>query len=724
MSVSSTGSTSSSPSSTSQSSSGNSASAAGRSGSSNSGNATGEAQNRTQASHDSYSASAELRNESPDSDATQTLTRGLTESFAEPPSAVQSAITREVQELPNGQTLTVERAVSPVGDFTGTYRSLSDEHGQEVERSYDSTRVTQDDAEIPGPHGTVATTINKEFDVEAVAQRQPDGSWETSYERSVTESWGDGQGLTSETVESSESDQVETTITYPDGRTRERVSARPEGGTAPDLSQGSPFSSEVQTRTLPDGSVERNTSFSDAVTGYQASEDLRSDLEGNPISRTRTQVGPAEEASGDLSGVSALEVFQHDSAQVLYDQQLGDGPITQRSGHTVTEQFGPDGQVIDRAEMATTTWTNQDATRELTRFDRGPEYADEYQLTKRDGDLVAIQNFVEGSPDTQTTREYVDDDGFRTVRVNSITPDGAQAAVDRGEVGLERSFSVSRMKEDATFADLHQALGPEYDHLRTTSPEFRSALETILRSSEPFSMVDMQSLMNVRNGEQLSSKSARALGLRVGDQTMTFGQNGETGEWSVQPSQGSNFQASGIGDALGYAGVANNAVQGTAGLVNGGQTPASLQRAGAGVDTALNSVSLVADTVDTLRAAYQGDWRSTLGYGASMARDIGELSPRFSEAAAFENLGLRTAAYAGRSLGVAGGAITAGVGAYDLVANGNRRGVFDMMAGAGPALGMLEVVGGATAGVVGGVGVLGGLSYDYVTGTDMADLRI
>ena len=292
------------------------------------------------------------------------------------------------------------------------------------------------------------------------------------------------------------------------------------------------------------------------------------------------------------------------------------------------------------------------------------------------------------------------------------------------------------MKEEANLSDLQTILGSQYDALLQSDPAFAELVTGL--QDETFSILDLQTSSTILNAEgERETMDSRGVSINLNGQTHLLVTDGEGA--GLQMADGvRNFQQfDNAGAAIQSAGI----IQGAAGELSSARRAAAAfedvivegigdvrrltrVRRAAGALThngAMGAIGVVGDTIAAIQAAGQGDTIEALLSTGRAAENLGEMAPAFRAlTTSTASLEARTVGFAARSLGVAGGLLVAGTGAYDLVVNKDLGGAFDVAAGLGGSGYLLAAGSGGTLGLlgtlsgwVGGAGVIGGLVYDY-----------
>ena len=605
---------------------------------------------------------------------------------AQPPTAAQALLDelsgqnvkvgKEIHAIPGGGYQATEIAEGP--DYKGSYQSLLDSNGQVVDRDY-SSQVTERTPTVttdPNTYQWVDSFIVSEEKLHIREQTSPEGATESNYQKQELLYYANDPHHSSTTTQSSESDTVDTVLTRPDGGERLYSETLPEGSERPKLGEGKPITAEVTNSTLPDGSLQRTHLLADDLTGYVATETVTVAPDGQSATRTTDKVTPSKEVTDNLEGLGILSAYGHDSAQTLYDQHLGDGPITQRSGTSVTEQLDAEGKVISSSSLETTQWSNEDGSRSLTMIERGENLPPEYLLTIKEGDKVSTQRFIAGTEDTEITKQFTDAEGFRTVSVETQSSESADRALEDGQSSaVDGSLHTSRHKAEAGLEDLKGLLGQDFDSLTAGNPEFATLAKGL--KGAPFGLLEIESKTTLIGHESTRQESHRAIGISTaeGVRTLTFDQ--ESGGWTLSKA-----------------------------------SPATQSQDPSGqLDLVQNTGEAVQASVNKSPGMAASDLVSQLGWAGSAADRL-------------KALNLTTLSSVARGLGLVGTLYQAGNGAYDLLANGNPRGVFDILSGGGGALGLLGVVSAPVATGAAVVGFAGKFAYDYIDETDMAEVQI
>lgn len=577
-------------------------------------------------------------------------------------------IVREVEPTPEGGYETVERLYGP--RYQGSYQSVTGPDGTPVERRYESSATEQYFEEnFPGPNGPEDTFRMLERELTLQESVGPDGQpvldWSTrdkAYLQNRPQYWW--------AIEASSESDLHSEV---DHEGYERRFSPPHDFQAPGLIPGSPLQHHQSETTRPDGSLVRSEVVSDAQTGYSATETVVVAADGQGAVRTIERFSPAEEPTDDLNGWSVLGAFGHDSAQVLFDRYMREGPVTQQTGVTTTEVLDAAGNVVSTSTLDSTTWSNEDGTRTLTMIERGEGVPAEYILSVKEGDQVSTQRFVEGTEDTEIKREFIDELGFETVEIDTRTPEGANRALDQGaEAAVEQTLNTSRHKAEATVDDLRALLGEDYQTLAGCNPEFAALVQGLEGST--FGLMEISSDNTVlASGGQRREESHRALGVNTPEGVRTLTQDPESGEWSLSepiPTQ------DGAMDPQGQLELVRQTHLAVAG---------SVEESGSLVGQALDNSGLIGGLTKPL-----------------------------------QNLGYSALAGVAKGMGLAGNAFLMVTGAMDL-ANGDLRGAADLASGLAASLGLLNVISGGVAIGVSAVAMGGVYLYNYIDGTDMAE---
>ena len=628
------------------------------------------------------------------------------------------------EDLPNGGRLTRQGINDPSGGFSGQYSEIYGQSGRIISRNHSSDLTTN----IPRTDDEDATPITQREVVRLYEDTSEDGSVAEHHERELLRSVEDMPGF-SHTYQSSLTDEDTSLVENPHGQIWEH-SQELEERVAPRLGEDSPLQEDVATRRLSDGSLVTTSERYDEILGYRQEESLLQDPDGENLSRSVQTTHPSENIDTDLAGLSALSLVGHDSAQRLFDENIGEGMIRQESGSLLREDFDADGHPINRTELDVTSWSREgDDSARLTRIEHGADGPTEYQLRLAHEDGVDTQTFVEGSQDTRVTEQRVED-GVLILTDRLITPDAAAAAAERREVGVRDAFSESRIHQEASLQDLRESLGDStYEHLMETSEEFRAAVEAA--GDQPFPMVEMEAGQRFTEG---ADQWTTGLSFQVGDLVTSVGLSRDSPDWSVaqypaeQVEESSPFTVPGLATEAEEPGFQGNGVsevttQAGAVLQAGVRLVDSLtgsEPRGAGTaSSALNVVGLVGDTADFMSALGQGELGAATGSAASAGRNLGGLAGQL------DDLGMRATSQFARRAGLVGAGYQVLHGAHDLLLEGDVGGGFDMVAGTAIGVGFLTTGGVAlSAGVVGAAAVAGGYAYDYMDSRDMAETMI
>lgn len=665
------------------------------------------------------------------------------------------AMTTESIPIEGGGQIVTQRFEDDSGTFSGNYRVVTDAEGQVTERIYESSYTFETPLQggnlgpngEPGMKETTWTRNVREI-------LQEDGTYLTEGGEVITHREPpDGAGYYSQTSMSVQygSEEVSFKEARLDPTGEYPVYENSWSGTVanletPTLGEEGPFRQTVETVQRADGTYQTETFFVDSASGFQTRQTVTLDGEFQP--QTRISEVSTPHLSQGPGGFAFLENIGFGNGTNLLERNIMDGPFSSVSNTVTVETFDQDGQPQVQTQVQQQTWSRDDGSAKMVMTDFGSGIPREYELTKVDGENVSTQTFVEGSDDTVVTREYVDEAGFRVVTMESEMFDSAEVLFDNGQDALQVYSGESRMKEEATVADLRELLGPRFEELQEQEPAFAELLDGLEDGS--FNLLEVTTAATVLTADGTQEIERIALGIGTTDGIFTFssGDGGESWE-RVAGEQGLGTGEAGpgmpnvvgIGGAL--SGIFNNArnLQKLGSSADdildvvgdlGGNTAQRRALSAAIPGKLIDGIALASNVWGAVSAAGEGDWRGAFLSGGAAAESVGQLSPSFAAAQATEQLGLRTLGFAGRAVGVAGGAVIAGVGAYDLFVEKDPRGLFTMTTGLG-SVGATIGIGSSSAtiaaigyasGIVGLAALAAGLGYDYADSVKIADQRI
>ena len=650
-----------------------------------------------------------------------------------------------VTPLETGSQRTVQTFEDPTGAYSGTFETVTDENGVVVERNYQSTVVTEYSVLRPsydseGQMISDSATMRESMTRSVQELLQEDGTFASSGEMTFTienppDEFGVFERSTVTGAYNSTDGEMAIERVASDGtvlqENRFPVSTSVEE--PPALTDEGPFQQTEQLVHLPDGGTHLESRITDQTSGYAGGQSVVLDAQGNPV--TRTSVVETPQLRDGVSGLAFMEVLGITSAANLMEDNIGPDPDYVSQTVTV-ERFGPDGQVSDTSKNQQHTWTSQDQSAELSMIDRGRDLPREYVLTRTEEGTTSSQSFIEGTEDTVVSVEEVDENGFRVVTIEADSSEAAEIITAEGQSAQEAFSGETRMKEEANLSDLQTILGSQYDALLQSDPAFAELVTGL--QDETFSILDLQTSSTILNAEgERETMDSRGVSINLNGQTHLLVTDGEGA--GLQMADGvRNFQQfDNAGAAIQSAGI----IQGAAGELSSARRAAAAfedvivegigdvrrltrVRRAAGALThngAMGAIGVVGDTIAAIQAAGQGDTIEALLSTGRAAENLGEMAPAFRAlTTSTASLEARTVGFAARSLGVAGGLLVAGTGAYDLVVNKDLGGAFDVAAGLGGSGYLLAAGSGGTLGLlgtlsgwVGGAGVIGGLVYDY-----------
>ena len=650
-----------------------------------------------------------------------------------------------VTELETGGQRTVQTFEDPTGAYSGTFETVTDENGVVVERNYQSTVVTEYSVPHPsydaeGQMISDSSTMRESMTRSVQEVLQEDGTYASSGEMTFTienppDEFGVFERSTVTGAYNSTDGEMAIERVASDGtvlqENRFPVSTSIEE--PPALTDEGPFQQTEQLVHLPDGGTRLESRISDQTSGYAGGQSVVLDAQGNPV--TRTSVVETPQLRDGVSGLAFMEVLGITSAANLMEDNIGPDPDYVSQTVTV-DRFDADGQVSGTSRSQQHTWTSQDQSAELSMIDRGRDLPREYVLTKTEEGTTSSQSFIEGTEDTVVSAEEVDENGFRVVTIDADSSDAAEIITAEGQSAQEAFSGETRMKEEANLSDLQTILGPQYDALLQSDPAFAELVTGL--QDETFSILDLQTSSTILNAEgERETVDSRGVSINLNGQTHVLVTDGEGAGLQIADGVRSFQQFDNAGAAMESAGI----IHGAAGEISSARRAVSAfedvivegigdvrqltrVRRAAGALThngAMGAIGVVGDTIAAIQAAGQGDTIEALISTGRAAENLGEMAPAFRAlTTSTASLEARTVGFAARSLGVAGGLLVAGTGAYDLVVNKDVGGAFDVAAGLGStgyllAAGSGGTIGllGALSGWVGGAGVIGGLVYDY-----------